>query len=265
MQKFNTEPMLRPTTTTGLNVDVKPTVPSVRLVIDSEDVEIPKQSSPSPESTLTSTGIGKGLCGNFDGERHFANDEEEAAATCGGGNGGGGERKKLRLTEEQIMVLEQAFRGHSTVNTKQKLELARQVNLNPRQVEVWFQNRRARIKLKHTEAECEQLKKLRESLKEENRKLQKEVQELKNLQAISPDHESLSMSIIHANSHQVPNPTTLNLCHSCKSVFISTSSSLSKDMQKSQKLALDIFPRLRSDPSEHQEAINIIGSSYPSV
>nr|GMD47902.1 homeobox-leucine zipper protein HOX11 [Ipomoea batatas] len=53
-------------------------------------------------------------------------------------------RKKLRLTKEQSAFLEESFKEHNTLNPKQKLALAKQLSLRPRQVEVWFQNRRAR-------------------------------------------------------------------------------------------------------------------------
>ena len=105
-----------------------------------------------------------------------------------------------------------------------------------------------RIKLKQTEAECEQLKRLCESLKEEKRKLQMEVHELRNLQVMSPDHGSMSMSVMHAHSHQVPNSTTLTLCPSCKSLFVSTSSSLGEETQTSGKMAVDVFSGLRPIP-----------------
>ncbi|XP_050363433.1 homeobox-leucine zipper protein HAT9-like [Argentina anserina] len=90
----------------------------------------------------------------------------------------GSPRKKLRLTKDQSATLEDSFKQHTTLNPKQKLELAKNLNLRPRQVEVWFQNRRARTKLKQTEADCELLKKCCETLKEENRRLHKELQEL---------------------------------------------------------------------------------------
>nr|DAD30033.1 TPA_asm: hypothetical protein HUJ06_031501 [Nelumbo nucifera] len=68
-----------------------------------------------------------------------ASDEEENGMT----------RKKLRLSKEQSAFLEESFKEHNTLNPKQKLALAKQLNLRPRQVEVWFQNRRARYSSVH--------------------------------------------------------------------------------------------------------------------
>nr|XP_043618661.1 homeobox-leucine zipper protein HOX15-like [Erigeron canadensis] len=94
-------------------------------------------------------------------------------------NNNDGSRKKLKLTTEQTTLLEHSFTIHSTLNTGQKQELATKLNLLPRQIEVWFQNRRARTKLKQIEQECELLKKCCESLNEENRRLEKELQEIR--------------------------------------------------------------------------------------
>ncbi|KAE8770021.1 homeobox-leucine zipper protein HOX19 [Hordeum vulgare] len=98
----------------------------------------------------------------------------------------GSTRKKLRLTKEQSALLEDRFKEHSTLNPKQKVALAKQLNLRPRQVEVWFQNRRARTKLKQTEVDCEFLKRCCESLTEENRRLQRELQELRAIKFAPP-------------------------------------------------------------------------------
>ncbi|KAB5514705.1 hypothetical protein DKX38_028611 [Salix brachista] len=92
----------------------------------------------------------------------------------------GSGRKKLRLTKEQSSLLEESFKRHTTLNPAQKHSLAERLNLKTRQVEVWFQNRRARTKLKQTEVDCEFLKKCCESLSNENRRLQKELQELRS-------------------------------------------------------------------------------------
>ncbi|XP_042486769.1 homeobox-leucine zipper protein HAT22-like [Macadamia integrifolia] len=119
----------------------------------------------------------------------------------------GSARKKLRLTKEQSALLEDSFREHSTLNPKQKQALAKQLNLRPRQVEVWFQNRRARTKLKQTEVDCEFLKKCCETLTDENRRLQKELQELKALKLAH--HPPLYMQLPAA---------TLTMCPSCERI-----------------------------------------------
>ncbi|GFY92132.1 homeobox leucine zipper protein [Actinidia rufa] len=141
----------------------------------------------------------------------------------GGGNDGGVEaeressrasddddngiaRKKLRLSKEQSAYLEESFKEHNTLNPKQKLALAKQLNLRPRQVEVWFQNRRARTKLKQTEVDCEYLKRCCETLTEENRRLHKELQELRALKNTSNPFYM-----------QLP-ATTLTMCPSCERV-----------------------------------------------
>ncbi|KAI3444187.1 hypothetical protein Pfo_000852 [Paulownia fortunei] len=89
-------------------------------------------------------------------------------------------RKKLRLTRDQTTLLEDSFKQHTTLNTAQKQALAEKLNLKTRQVEVWFQNRRARTKLKQTEVDCEFLKKNCERLSEENWRLKKELLELRS-------------------------------------------------------------------------------------
>ncbi|KAF3655442.1 Homeobox-leucine zipper protein HAT14 [Capsicum annuum] len=123
-----------------------------------------------------------------------ASDEDDASA-----------RKKLRLTKEQSAFLEESFKEHNTLNPKQKLALAKQLNLRPRQVEVWFQNRRARTKLKQTEVDCEYLKKCCETLTEENKRLHKELQELRALKSSQPFYMQLPA-------------TTLTMCPSCERV-----------------------------------------------
>ncbi|OEL28461.1 Homeobox-leucine zipper protein HOX1 [Dichanthelium oligosanthes] len=166
----------------------------------SEDEE---PAASSPNSTLSS----------LSGKRAAATRSGDHTPRAGGGGGsddedsgaGGGSRKKLRLSKDQAAVLEESFKEHNTLNPKQKAALAKQLNLKPRQVEVWFQNRRARTKLKQTEVDCEFLKRCCETLTEENRRLQREVAELRALKLVAP-HQYARM----------PPPTTLTMCPSCE-------------------------------------------------
>uniref|UniRef100_A0A7N0VHD5 Homeobox domain-containing protein n=1 Tax=Kalanchoe fedtschenkoi TaxID=63787 RepID=A0A7N0VHD5_KALFE len=155
----------------------------------------------SPNSTISS------LSGKRS-ERDDNNADHLDRAACSGSDeeDGDNSRKKLRLSKDQSAILEETFKEHSTLNPKQKMALAKQLGLRPRQVEVWFQNRRARTKLKQTEVDCEFLKRCCENLTEENRRLQKEVQELRALK-LSPQ---LYM--------QMAPPTTLTMCPSCERV-----------------------------------------------
>ncbi|KAF3614368.1 Homeobox-leucine zipper protein HOX17 [Capsicum annuum] len=117
-----------------------------------------------------------------------------------------GMRKKLRLTKEQSTLLEDSFKLHTTLAMGQKQELAAKLKLKPRQVEVWFQNRRARTKLKQTEVDCEFLKKWCQSLNGENNRLKKELQELRSIKIDQRIHLQLSKA------------RTLALCSSCRKI-----------------------------------------------
>lgn len=154
----------------------------------------------SPNSTVSSVSGKRSLREeDHDVENRGNISDEEDAETA---------RKKLRLSKDQSAILEETFKEHNTLNPKQKLALAKQLGLRPRQVEVWFQNRRARTKLKQTEVDCEVLKRCCENLTEENRRLQKEVQELRALK-LSPQFYM-----------QMTPPTTLTMCPSCERVAV---------------------------------------------
>ncbi|KAJ4709742.1 Homeobox-leucine zipper protein [Melia azedarach] len=145
-------------------------------------------------------------------------DEEESS-------NGGPPRKKLRLSKEQSRLLEESFRQNHTLNPKQKEALAMQLKLRPRQVEVWFQNRRARSKLKQTEMECEYLKRWFGTLTEQNRRLQREVEELRAMKVGPP-------TVISPHSCEPLPASTLTMCPRCERVTTSA-----VDNRASTKLA----------------------------
>ncbi|XP_073154914.1 homeobox-leucine zipper protein HAT4-like isoform X2 [Henckelia pumila] len=180
-------------------IDINRTLTVVEC--DGEDEDDEEGMVTSPNSTVSSLSGKRSEREENDGERGASSSMEIEED-----GGDAASRKKLRLSKEQAAVLEETFKEHSTLNPKQKMGLAKQLNLRPRQVEVWFQNRRARTKLKQTEVDCEYLRRCCENLTEENRRLQKEVNDLRTLK-LSPQ--------FYAN---MTPPTTLTMCPRCEHV-----------------------------------------------
>lgn len=140
-------------------------------------------------------------------------------------------RKKLRLTKEQSRLLEESFRKNHTLNPKQKESLAMQLKLRPRQVEVWFQNRRARSKLKQTEMECEYLKRWFGSLTEQNRRLTREVEELRAMKVGPP-------TVISPHTCEPLPASTLTMCPRCERVTTTTTAAADPDKPPSAAVTL---------------------------
>ncbi|MCE3052400.1 hypothetical protein HAX54_052525 [Datura stramonium] len=210
----------------------------------------------SPNSTISS------VSGNKRSERetNCEENEMERASSRGISDEEDGEtcRKKLRLTKEQSAILEDSFKQHHTLNPKQKLALAKRLGLRPRQVEVWFQNRRARTKLKQTEVDCEFLKRCVENLTEENRRLHKEVHELRSLK-LSPQFYM-----------QMTPPTTLTMCPSCERVAsgpttTTTNTPLNSRLgQPHQPMPLNLWAPTTMPISQGQFG-QMVDSSYPTL
>ncbi|XP_076942570.1 homeobox-leucine zipper protein HAT14-like [Bidens hawaiensis] len=220
----------------GKGLDVKP----LTAVYDPDNGEeaAPIQSSPNDSNSDTSSfhmdfssifksSTGSSRFPSMKTDMEFArgnmdflvdvSERDQRVSSRRGGYGGTSDddenglgRKKLRLTKKQSAFLEDSFKEHNTLNPKQKLILANQLNLRPRQVEVWFQNRRARTKLKQTEVDCEYLKTCCETLTEENKRLQKELQELRAIKTSQPFYMQLPA-------------TTLTMCPSCERVVTTSS------------------------------------------
>ncbi|XP_065879656.1 homeobox-leucine zipper protein HAT7-like [Euphorbia lathyris] len=98
-----------------------------------------------------------------------------------------GEKKK-RLNLEQVKALEKSFEIGNKLEPERKMQLAKALGLQPRQIAIWFQNRRARWKTKQLEKDYEVLKKQFDALKADNdalhahnKKLHAELMNLKGI------------------------------------------------------------------------------------
>ncbi|KAL0842599.1 hypothetical protein Bca101_015844 [Brassica carinata] len=100
--------------------------------------------------------------------------------------------KKKRLTSGQLASLERSFLDEIKLDSDRKLKLSRELGLQPRQIAVWFQNRRARWKAK-------QLEQLYDSLRQEYDVVSREKQmlheEVKKLRAILRDQGVIKKQI----------------------------------------------------------------------
>ncbi|KAK7388981.1 hypothetical protein VNO78_23812 [Psophocarpus tetragonolobus] len=89
-------------------------------------------------------------------------------------------QKKRRLSTNQVQFLEKSFDQENKLEPERKSKLAKDLGLQPRQVAIWFQNRRARWKTKQLEQDYHTLHHTYQTLKANYDILLKEKQ---NLQA----------------------------------------------------------------------------------
>lgn len=88
--------------------------------------------------------------------------------------------KKRRLTATQVRFLEKSFEVENKLEPERKVQLAKELGLQPRQVAIWFQNRRARSKNQRLEKDYDSLKAVYDKLKDDYDNLLKEKQVLQN-------------------------------------------------------------------------------------
>ncbi|CAI9781003.1 unnamed protein product [Fraxinus pennsylvanica] len=101
---------------------------------------------------------------------------KKSKGNCGSGSGASGKRK---LSQEQVNMLEKSFENEQKLESERKEKIASELRLDPRQVAVWFQNRRARFKSKKLEEEYSKLKTKYDCTVVEKCRLENEVLTLK--------------------------------------------------------------------------------------
>ncbi|KAJ9545466.1 hypothetical protein OSB04_025173 [Centaurea solstitialis] len=145
------------------------------------------------------------LEGEMKAEEECIYNGEFQSMVDGDGSGGGGEEyggdetsqfgdKKRRLSNHQVKSLEKIFEVDNKLDPDRKVKVAQDLGLQPRQVAIWFQNRRARWKTKQLERDYTLLKSNYDTLKQNYHKLEQEketiIKELIELKAKLHDESS---------------------------------------------------------------------------
>ncbi|KAM0936825.1 putative transcription factor homeobox-WOX family [Dioscorea sansibarensis] len=139
-------------------------------------------NSINPQEYLEVEGVGAMVRGK-DGEEHTGDDDLSDDCSAGG-------ERKRRLSVEQVRTLEKNFEFGNKLEPERKMQLARALGLQPRQIAIWFQNRRARWKTKQLEKDYNNLKHRFEEAKSENLALQAENHKLQAEVIKTLDHNN---------------------------------------------------------------------------
>ncbi|XP_047983505.1 putative homeobox-leucine zipper protein ATHB-51 [Salvia hispanica] len=102
-------------------------------------------------------------------------DKSSSSSSINMNYGMGHDPKKKRLSTEQLESLENSFQEEIKLDPDRKMKLAKELGLQPRQIAVWFQNRRARWKGKQLERLYDALKQEFDAVSRDKHKLQQEV------------------------------------------------------------------------------------------
>ncbi|XP_071702023.1 uncharacterized protein [Rutidosis leptorrhynchoides] len=139
------------------------------------------------------TNTKKTLSGEHEKEENSNDDSDNSLRQPG---------KKRRLSVDQVQFLEKSFEEENKLEPERKIQLAKELNLQPRQVAIWFQNRRARCKTKQLEKDYEVLNTSYDKLKSELDCLQKQNDNLKH--EVQMLKEKLHQRGKNSNSNEFP-------------------------------------------------------------
>ncbi|CAL5396240.1 unnamed protein product [Camellia sinensis] len=151
--------------------------------------------------------------------------------------------KKRRLNLEQVKTLEKNFELGNKLEPERKMQLARALGLQPRQIAIWFQNRRARWKTKQLEKDYDVLKRQFDAIKADN-------------DALQSQNQKLQAEIIALKNREPTESINLNK---------ETEGSSSNRSENSSEIKLDIStrapPAMDSPSSNHHHGHPIIPTS----
>ncbi|KAF8378418.1 hypothetical protein HHK36_029757 [Tetracentron sinense] len=172
---------------------------------------------------------GTDLCEETNGDDDISDDGSQAG------------EKKRRLNMEQIKTLEKNFELGNKLEPERKMQLARALGLQPRQIAIWFQNRRARWKTKQLEKDYDILKRQFEAIKADNN-------------ALHAQNKKLHAEILALKSREPTEMINLNK---------ETEGSCSNRSENSSDINLDISRTPASDSplSSHPSGRSLFASS----
>ncbi|KAL7087619.1 hypothetical protein ACP275_13G078200 [Erythranthe tilingii] len=87
--------------------------------------------------------------------------------------------QKKRLSQEQVRLLEASFDAAKKLEPEHKFQLARQLGVPPRQIAIWYQNKRARWKNQSLELDCGSLQVRLEAAEADKERLERQVASLR--------------------------------------------------------------------------------------
>ncbi|KAJ0234309.1 Homeobox-leucine zipper protein ATHB-5 [Hirschfeldia incana] len=184
--------------------------------------------------------------------------------------------KKRRLSVVQVKALEKNFEIDNKLEPERKVKLAQELGLQPRQVAIWFQNRRARWKTKQLERDYgvlksnfDSLKRSRDSLQRDNDSLLAEIKELR----AKLDVEGIGGNNVNAVTEEP------NVVKAAETVAYQTVIANNEVLELSQRLPLppeaqtselayemfSIFPRaecFREDPADSSDSSAVLNEEY---
>ncbi|XWS37434.1 hypothetical protein CRYUN_Cryun19dG0042600 [Craigia yunnanensis] len=179
--------------------------------------------------------------------------------------------KKRRLTVDQVQFLEKSFKVEDKLESERKIQLANDIGLQPRQVSIWFQNRRARWKTKQLEkdygalqASYNRLKADYDNLLKEKEKLKEEVLQLTGKLLVKEKEKGNSESSdVNTFSQESPQkPVVAETASEVEESKVSLVGCKQEDISSARSDIFDSYSPHYTD-GVHSSLLEATDSSYP--